>query len=332
MSEKQIIKQDINFLEYPLWAPRERDQQKIYKMTDVDGYNFESSGGVPSKVDMMILYFILLESQNQQYKRKITLSKYKILSGCNIQPTKERKERLKKSLERWKRVIVSFSGKFYTGIHYSDMEFGIIETWKIAKDKPNSVEITFNEEWLQKIQHSNFFKYISFNEMLHLRSPIAIRLYEILSKTFYKRNTWEISSSKLAKKIPLSAAYHSKIVEKIKPAVKIINEKTSLNIKMTVKKTKKNDGVFTFQKVSKSLSQLMKDNQEIDGIVQAKSFDADGLLKKFTADEIEIHKKKYISDELPKNKYLTKIYNSKGFNKVVELSFLAFLSSSNKED
>jgi hypothetical protein len=327
MSEKQIIKQDINFLEYPMWAPRERCQEKIYEITDIDGYKFECSGGVPSKVDMMILYFILLEIQRQKYKEEIILSKYKILSGCNIQPTKERKERLKKSLERWKRVTISFSGKFYTGVEYLDTEFGIINDWAILKDKPNLVEISLNKKWLQKIKHSNFFKYISFDEMLHLRSPVAIRLYEILSKTFYKRDTWMISSSKLAQKLALLSEYHSEIVRKIKPAVKIINEKTSLNIKMNIKKTKKNDGIITFQKVSKSLLDIMKEEQEIEGIKQEKGFDKEKLLKSFTDKEIKQQKKEYIEKELPKNKYLTKIHNQKGFNKIIEMSFLSYLNT-----
>jgi hypothetical protein len=326
MREKEIIKQDINFLEHNLWSPRERDKKIVYQTIDSDRYKLISYDGLPNKVDMMILYYLLLFSQNKRYKRTIKLSMYEILNGCNIHPNPERKERLKESLERWKNVSINFQGVFYNGVEYEQISFGILDTWSIVKGE-NKVEIKFNEEWLYKIKNSNFFKYISFTEMKDLRSPIAIRLYEILSKSFYKRDRWEISSQKLAVKIPLSQKYHSKIIEKIKPAVKIINEKTSLNIKMNVKKTKKNDGIITFQKVSKSLLDIMKEEQKIEGIKQEKGFDKEKLLKSFTDKEIEQQKKEYIEKELPKNKYLTKIHNQKGFNKIIEMSFLSYLNT-----
>lgn len=99
---------------------------------------------------------------------------------------------------------------------------------------------------------------------------------------------------------------------------------------MNIKKTKKNDGIITFQKVSKSLLDIMKEEQEIEGIKQENVFNKEDLLKHFSEIEIETYKKEFIENELPKNKFLTKRYHAKGFAGVVEMSFLSYLKTKNE--
>lgn len=242
------IKQDINFLEHPLWMQTvEKDSGRIVKWKDQDGYNFEASGGVPSKVDMLFLYYFMLESQNNNWNDTMYISRYQVLSGCGMGVGKNERDRLKASLEIWKRVTISFSGTFYSGKGYHHMEFGIIDDWGIREDD-NKLEIRLNRKWIEKIKQSDFFKYISFSQMKSLRSPLALRLYEILVKSFFKRTAWEIDILKLANKIPMSEKYITHIIPKIEAATKRISDKTDLKISVEVVREGRGKGKFCFKK------------------------------------------------------------------------------------
>ncbi len=242
------VKQDINFLEYPIWMQSHRKPNKTLTMwEDRDGYTFEASRGVPGKVDMLFMYYFLLECQNQNWADKLCLSRYKILKECGMNIGNTEKKRLIASLEAWKRVTVSFSGTFYTGVSYDYMEFGIVDDWCI-REEDNRLEIRLNQKWIEKIKGSEFFKYVSFTQMRSLRSPLALRLYELLVKTFYQRSKWEIDVLKLAGKIPMSERYFSDIVPKIEAATKRIRENTDLRIFVETVKTTRGEGKFIFTK------------------------------------------------------------------------------------
>lgn len=78
------FKQDINFLEYPLWMQRELDNTEIAKFTDIEGYTFEATCGVPSKVDILFLYYMLSSSQQKNWSQKLILSRYDSLAKTKI--------------------------------------------------------------------------------------------------------------------------------------------------------------------------------------------------------------------------------------------------------
>ena len=248
----KIIKQDINFLEYPLWSISDRHTKEITTWIDNDGYQFKCMGKPPNKVDMIYLYYILVECQNNNFDRNLTLTKYQILNGCGNNSGKKDRLRLEESLSKWTSVLITFKGSFYGNKEYETMDFGIINQWDIQKDD-KKIRIQLNDRWIEKIKQSHFFKYISFTQMKTLKSPLALRLYEILIKTFYKRREWEIDIHKLAEKIPMKQEYVSDIIIKVKPAIKRINDKTDLKIKLEVIKTGRNIGKFIFKKTSKPI-------------------------------------------------------------------------------
>lgn len=335
MADKQTIKQNINFLEKPLWFPTQRNRQTVYEMTDNYGYTYESSMGIPSKVDMLILYYCLLESQKKGFSPEIDVSFYQVLTGCGMKANNEKKDRMIESLSRWKRVTITFHGNFYDGKEYHAVIFGILETAKISKDKQRAT-IRFNKEWLSTIKDTNFFKLISFTEMKHLRSPVAIRLYEILSKSFYNRQQWTIGAHKLAAKIPLSEKYYSLIERKIRSSVNIINEKTDLNIQVAAKKKGKNDGIFTFTKVKKTMLQYMREAQNgyqdpsltSNEPSESKDYDAEikKLLQQLTEAEQQEMTEKFRQEQVDQSKVLLRKFKQEGMeNTTVKCSFCAFL-------
>jgi len=246
------IKQDINFLEYPLWMQSAHPADgKVVTWEDSDGYRFEASRGVPSKVDMLFLYYLMLESQNNNWNQIVKISRYQILKACGMNVGRKERARLIQSLEAWKRVTIAFTGTFYNGMAYEFLEFGIINDWGIH-EQDKKLEIELNKKWITKIKQSEFFKYISFVQMKQLRSPLALRMYEILVKTFYKRNSWEIDVLKLAAKIPMIEKYFADIVPKIEAATRRIKEKTDLDITVKVIKQGRGQGKFIFTKKEKS--------------------------------------------------------------------------------
>lgn len=247
---KDTIKQDVNFLEHPLWMQKSKKADgQVVKWTDSDGYVFEAYGGVPGKVDVLFLYYFLMEAQNHNWNQDITVTRYQVLNVCGMTIGKAQRDRLKQSLEIWKRVTVAFSGTFYGGGEYSYMEFGVIDEWKI-REKDKKLEVRLNWSWLEKIRQSEFFKYISFSQIKALRSPLTLRLYEILVKSFYQRDSWEIGVIRLAEKIPMekSEMYFSIITRKIVPAVRRISDKTELSISVEVVKQRRGQGKFIFKK------------------------------------------------------------------------------------
>jgi len=244
----QNFKQDVNFLNNPLWIPNPRAVNTGKDWIDNDGFVYSCAGSPPAKTDIIFLYYLMYTSQKNDWTSTLTLSHFKILSACGAPSGKKSKARLEESLSRWKRVTLSFKGTFYDGIKYSIKEFSIINDWHIVEGS-NDIKIELNASWLEKIKNSSFFKFISFNQLKKVRSPLAFRLYEILIKTFYKRSEWEIGVHKLARKIPMAETQYSHIAPKIKTAVQNINKSdTDFYVDVEIIKQGRNQGKFIFRK------------------------------------------------------------------------------------
>lgn len=245
------IEQGIDFLEYSLWIQSaQKADGRMTTWEDQEGYRFEASRGIPSKVDMLFLYYLMLESQNNNWEHQVSVFRDQILKACGMTPSKEKRERLIQSLEAWKQVIISFSGPFYTGTGYKFLEFGIVNDWGIREDD-NYLEVELNKKWIEKIKRSEFFKYINFAQMKQLRSPLTLRLYEILVKPLYQKTTWEIDVLNLAAKIPMIEKYFADIVPKIEAATRRIADKTDLQVKVETVKQGRGKGKFVFTKKQK---------------------------------------------------------------------------------
>ncbi|MBF0231994.1 MAG: replication initiator protein A [Desulfamplus sp.] len=246
------IKQDIDFVDYPLWMESaQKSDAKVVTWVDRDGYRFEASRGMPSKLDMLFLYYIMLESQNHNWDQIVRFSRHQILTACEINTGQKERQRLIQSLEAWRRVSISFSGIFYDDTAYEFLEFGIINNWGV-REKDNRFEIKLNTKWIEKIRRSEFFKYISFVQIKQLRSPLALRLYEILVKNLYQKTSWEVDVMKLAGEIPMTEHYLAHITPKVEAAVRRIYDKTDLKVMVRLVKQARGQGTFIFTKKEKA--------------------------------------------------------------------------------
>lgn len=257
------IKYDINMLEYPLWMQDEKLVSKLeddvgFVWKDQEGYEYRCGYKPPTKLDAIFLFYLLYRSQKSGWEEEIELSRYEILKNCGFKSIRPADyKRLEDSLDRWKMVGVRYKGTFYDGKTYITLSFGIIDSWKLEK-KNKKLYIRFNKEWLTRIKNSIYFKYIDFEKIKALRSPLAIRLYEILVKNFQNRNEWRIEAMKLAKKVPLKLQYPSHVIAKVKPAVNRINKCTDLNIQLKIERFK-SKVIFVFSKVDKQFSENFSD-------------------------------------------------------------------------
>lgn len=97
MIVSQQIKQDINFLEYPLWFINLKHDGKGFVWKDIEGYIYRSSYTPPDKVDILILLYLLKKSQQEGYQSVISCTKYEILKACGFPTNPQYYARLKES-------------------------------------------------------------------------------------------------------------------------------------------------------------------------------------------------------------------------------------------
>ena len=236
----KIIKQDINFLNKPLWFLDIRNDGSGIIWKDIDGYEYRSGYKAPDKMDMLILFYLMLKSQMLDYKTEIEVSRREVLIGCNL-PARDNKyyKRVEDSLKRWLNISIHFEGTFYNNKRYMSIGFHIIDDYKIDQ-QTKKVTVIFNQNWLLKIKESNFFKYINFSYYKSLKRAISRRLFEILCTKFYGGDRWQIHAIKLGAELGLSKRavrikegkkevyYASDILVAVKPAINEINRLASI--------------------------------------------------------------------------------------------------------
>lgn len=254
--KKEMVKQDINLLEYPLWFQDECQAKRtetgfVWRLSKDDGtgkeFVLKTSFKPPVKTDLIFLLFLLLESQKQSWKDEIRISRYQVLKNCGLGTDARWYERLEESLERWEEVSLKFNGVFYNGREYKTLHCGIIDSWGIDKDS-KLLWVRFSPEYLSMAKETAYYRYLNFDQVKKLRSPLATRLYQLLVKTFKTRDHWEIDAALLAEKIPMKQRFPAQIALKVKPAVRRIYKHTDLKITLEERKKERGKIVFIFRK------------------------------------------------------------------------------------
>ena len=248
-----ILKDDINFLEYPNWLISDRNNEKEIVVNKTDGYYriATTADKLPNRFDKVVLYSLLTElnKNNFEFLEYVTtrhaIAKSIYDNGRRISATDYK--RVFKALERWSNITIKFKGTFYNGDDKTTRLFSIIDD-VIFNHETKKLYIRFNQQYVEHLKATNFYKYINFEEYKRLKKPISNRLYEILIKTFKARDKWHIDILKLAEKLTFSSKYPSKILEKLKPAINEINDNTELQIKFEYKKESK---LCIFRAISK---------------------------------------------------------------------------------
>ena len=133
----ELIKQDINFLEFPLWLQDSQMAHQIeegYIWQDREGFVYRTGYKPPVKIDLIFLLYLLLKSQQTEWKEELDLTRFEILAACSVGTSKNWYARLEESLKRWTSVVVEFEGTFYDGTSYQIMQFHIVDDWELEKN------------------------------------------------------------------------------------------------------------------------------------------------------------------------------------------------------
>ena len=236
-TSKNIVKQDMNFLEFPLWVTDKRETQSSFVIEVKNGkyfFNANSEIGIPDSFDALILYYFLFISQNKN-SRSITFNKFEICKNLKLPKNSKNYNRIEKSLDIWGGVYIKFEGCFYVGDQkYTSMGFHIFKhkTKEKTGNKHNVIEkiieLEFDRDFSNAICDSKFFKNIDLNLWIALKRPLARRLYEYLLKQFINKGKFSISSEKLFPKIGLNIERYpsdtKKQMNSISVSVRKINE------------------------------------------------------------------------------------------------------------
>lgn len=245
------VKQDINLLEYPLWFQDEckaENQEKGFVWEHPNGkFLVKSTSKPPVKTDNIFLLCLLRQSQTQSWKDEFFITRYQVIKDCGLDTNNSWYARLVDSLDRWKQVHIEFNGAFYQGREYKTLHFGVIDSWGF-EEKTKRLRIRFSPEYLSIVKDSSYFRFLDFDQVKALRSPLATRLYQLLVKTFKTRDTWEIDSVSLAEKIPMKQRFPAHIALKIKPAVNRIHKYTDLKVTVEERKKARGEIVLVFTK------------------------------------------------------------------------------------
>jgi hypothetical protein len=276
-----VVKQDINFLENPIWVVEDQVIATEYRIDKGNGtYEIKGTEGLPSKFDSIVLYYLLGELlKNGNFEnREMKLTRYQIAKNVFYGTEslgKTHYDRIMQSLRRWHGLAIKFEGTFYADKVHTSRLFHIIDG-VILNKKQQTLIINFNEQYVQLLKHTNFCKYLNFDEYKKISRSVAARLYEILIKSFKDSPVWSINISNLAEKLTLEKRskakdyYPSDVLIKLKPAIGEINEKTDFFINFEYdKKT----GLCTFrltgQEKFKALADMDADLQKESARVSA---------------------------------------------------------------
>jgi len=225
---KKLIKQDVNFLDYPNWVVR--DGCTAFEIKTENGfYRLTTDYLLPTRLDKCLLYY-LIDKVLTGPGREVVVSRYELCKyALGLEPGKAIYLRVEDALRRWKHVNVEYKGIFYEGTYTTRM-FNIIDDVIIAD---GYVIIRFNEQYLEQLRRSKYCKYINFTDYQRLKKPVSARLYEILAKSFKDRDEWQIGLEKFCKKMTLVKQAPSQLLRLLRAAVSMINEKTNLKVSLS---------------------------------------------------------------------------------------------------
>ncbi len=245
---KKKVRQDINFLENPIWLQKKSDKRGyVYEKND---YTLKTAESPPTRQDVLILYYLMWVSQEKNWENDLYISHYEVLKNVGLGQGGNQKKRLRESLNRWAGIVIDFKGSFYDGKTYKNLVFHIIDSWE-QEEGSRLLKISFSKKWLLQIENSSFFEMLTFEELRKLKTSLSTRLYEVLVKSFHSRSVWKIDAKKLASKIPMEERYPSSIERKVRPALRKIQERTELYVELEVEKKERGKVIFVFRKKTK---------------------------------------------------------------------------------
>jgi hypothetical protein len=341
----EIIKEDLNFLEYPLWQIESQEMKckkgpkKIIIEKSYGTYILDTIDGFPNHFDKTVLDWILHQAHKKDYRsREIITTRYEIARTLFSGKKKLKQyhyDRVMFALKKWHYIHVNFNGVFYQNGHHITKNFNIINSFMLNHDT-SVLSIKIDDGFLQQQRDSSYFVYFDVATFRQIKRPISARLYEVLGKMFLDNKSWAIGLDKLAEKLTIfkrknaKTYYPSDALPLIKRAVISYNEFAENKIDFLYKKegnvcifqkkpdTKKTSA-FTPRAAQKTFTSAMKlrDSKQKKETNLAQQMD--GCMEQFKA--LSADEQKKIRDEIKQPFYKilpnekVRIFTYMNFNK-----------------
>eukprot|EP00733_Pompholyxophrys_punicea_P001349 Pompholyxophrys_punicea_v1_NODE_636_length_1548_cov_7.976557.p1 type:complete len:330 gc:universal NODE_636_length_1548_cov_7.976557:1484-495(-) len=237
---QKIIKDDINFLEYPNWVIGGKGKSTTFTiLKDKGKYEIMSPHGLPKRFDKIVMYYLLYKLYQETSLETCTVSTNRYEIAKNIFNAnhfgKNVYDRVMRALKKWNAISIEFEGVFYEDEHYSIKYFHIVDDVKLHK-ATGMLTVRFNEEYIKQLKDSKFYKLVDFEQYKKLHKASSARLYEILVKNFKDRKEWSIGIQLLAEKLTFEkrdgakSYYPSDVLPYLKSSIQEINKKTDMQI------------------------------------------------------------------------------------------------------
>lgn len=312
MEDKKLVKDDINYMEYPIWLIGRKNRNKVWTMEKINGkYEMVGLYGLPNFFDKKVLYSLLFRLVKKSSADKYTLvtSRYEIAK--DVYPGvkdfgKNKYNRISEALQTWFGLSINFQGTFYEDNDYGTRSFHIVSQLD-TREKSGKLIIRFNASYIDQQNNTSFFRLIDFDQYRKLNKDSSARLYEILIKSFKGRNVWSIGLQNLAEKMTFEKRegiqnyYPSDILRHLKTAVNEINKKTDLSFNFIYNKE---TSVCAFKEITKQKALYLAATRDEKQSKKVKDDTKimDEYMKKFKA--LSGKEQKEILDGIAKDQFL----------------------------
>ena len=263
MNKDTKIKFDFNLLMSGTWVLDNREEGKIFKFEKEVGEGkiiIYNPVDVPSPKDSKLLDYLMLKAQEQDWNNIVILPTLsQICKDLNIPKSKKTVERLKKSFEILSLTRIQFHNCFIdNGIleHFEEGQWQIISIGIIndygflpvkGRGNPVQVKVIFDRNFISICKYSLGYKLIPYSPIQGLRDT-AYALYKWAWRWFNAEKgngeRWIGNGQSLVHwyKNELNSTanykYPSKVLERIKSAIKQLNENHEVPFYLQLKKEK----------------------------------------------------------------------------------------------
>jgi len=267
------LKLDFNLLQSGTWVLEKKGNQRIHYFEKEVGdgkiviYN---ALDVPTPFDSKVLDYLMIKSQETDWSREITIPTVStIIKDLGLRKEKRVAERIKRSLKILKNTHIEFHNCFIdNGIleHFEEgtwelVSIGIIEEYGFKKTKgrgnPLKVKVKFTNSFISLCKYSLGYKLIPYAPIQGLRET-AYALYKWAWRWFNTEKgygeRWIGNGKKLVEwyrnELNSTAKYKypSKVLERIKSAIKQLNENPEVPFYLQLKEEENNYKIGIYRK------------------------------------------------------------------------------------
>lgn len=245
MNRLAKVRRSINTLEYPLWTPS-KNIAKLTAYENEKGYLIQGSEGLPTSRDIDILNHILYKAQSLKTMEVHYKSIYELIMDLGFNTSKISYEAINNSITKWIATFIVYPKGTYYGDKKRYDEFKKLNIINEFLFKKGEITISLTPAFMN-LNNTEYCKLIPVKIYQSL-TPVSKRLYEILSKNFYRRSEWEIDFKKLIDKLAISKEhrYKSSIIRDVSKAIIEINGRFGSNYSLSHINKDKEDSIIGF--------------------------------------------------------------------------------------